>query len=62
MSYHSPMEKPPPDPADHAKDFAHRYTEPLDQYCAIQMQEIGIPEERIERSRPRYGLVRLQSR
>ncbi len=37
-------DKPPPDPADHAEDFAHRYEFPLDQYCAIRMQELGIPE------------------
>jgi hypothetical protein len=37
-------DKPPADPADHAEDFAHRYEFPLDQYCAIRMQELGIPE------------------
>jgi len=37
-------EKPPTDPADHAEDFAHRYSGPLDQYCAIRMQELGIPD------------------
>jgi hypothetical protein len=36
--------KPPTDPADHAEDFAHRYEFPLDQYCALRMQELGIPE------------------
>ena len=34
---------PPPDPADHAADFSRRYELPLDQYCAIRMQELGIP-------------------
>ena len=34
----------PADPADHAEDFAHRYAFPLDQYCALRMQELGIPE------------------
>ncbi len=38
------MDKPPPDPADHAEDFAHRYELLLDQYCAIRMSELGIPE------------------
>jgi hypothetical protein len=38
------MEKPPTDPADHAEDFAHRYAEPLDQYCALRMEKLGIPE------------------
>ncbi len=37
-------DKPPTDPADHAEDFAHRYEFPLDQYCAIRMAELGIPE------------------
>jgi hypothetical protein len=34
----------PKDLADHAEDFAHRYEFPLDQYCAIRMQELGIPK------------------
>ena len=38
------MDKPPTDRADHAEDFARRYEFPLDQYCAIRMQELGIPE------------------
>jgi hypothetical protein len=37
-------ETPPTDPADHAEDFARRYQFPLDQYCALRMQELGIPE------------------
>ncbi len=37
-------DKPSSDPADHAEDFAHRYERDLDQYCAIRMQELGIPE------------------
>ena len=37
-------EHPPTDPADHAEDFAHRYEFPLDAYCAVRMQELGIPE------------------
>jgi hypothetical protein len=40
-------EKPPPDPADHAQDFARRYAAPLDQYCAVRMQELGIPEDKL---------------
>ena len=35
---------PPTDLADHAEDIAHRYEVPLEQYCAIRMQELGIPE------------------
>jgi hypothetical protein len=38
------LEKQPLDPADHAEDFARRYEFPLDQYCAIRMQELGIPK------------------
>ncbi len=36
----------PADPADHAQDFAQRYAEPLDWYCTIRMQELGIPEDK----------------
>ena len=39
-------EKPPPDPADHAEDFAHRWRDRLDQYCALRMDELGIPEDK----------------
>ncbi len=34
-----------PGPADHAEDFARRYTRELDQYCALRMEELGIPED-----------------
>ena len=37
------MDIPPDDLADHAEDFAHRYERELDQYCALRMQELGIP-------------------
>jgi hypothetical protein len=40
-------EKPPSDPADHAQDFARRYAVPLDQYCALRMQELGITEDKL---------------
>jgi hypothetical protein len=36
--------KPPTDPADHAEDFARRWADKLDEYCALRMQELGIPE------------------
>jgi len=39
------VDAPPSDPADHAEDFAGRYEGLLDQYCAIRMQELGIPEK-----------------
>jgi hypothetical protein len=44
MGSSSSMDTPPSDPADHAEDFAHRYEFPLDQYCALRMQELGIPK------------------
>jgi hypothetical protein len=37
-------DSPPTDPADHAEDFAHRYEVSLDQYCALRMEELGIPD------------------
>ena len=39
------MDKPPSNPADHAEDFAHRYERELDQYAALRMEELGIPEK-----------------
>src|SRR5215831_11588922 len=38
-------ERPPPDPADHAEDFARRWADRLDLYCTIRMAELGIPGE-----------------
>jgi hypothetical protein len=35
----------PADPAEHAKDFAQRYTDKLEEHCAIRMQELGISDE-----------------
>ncbi len=35
-------DKPPANPADHAEDFSRRHAEPLDWYCTIRMQELGI--------------------
>ena len=37
-------DKPPRDPPDHAAYFAHRYTRALDAFCAVRMEELGIPE------------------
>jgi hypothetical protein len=36
--------KPPADPADHAEDFAHLYACDLGAYCAVRMEELGLPE------------------
>jgi hypothetical protein len=37
-------EKPPSNPADHAENFSHRYAHDLEAYCAVRMEELGIPE------------------
>jgi hypothetical protein len=37
-------DRPPPDPADHAADFAHRYACDLDAHCAVRMEELGLPD------------------
>lgn len=41
------MDHPPPDHADHAEDFAHRWRDKLEAYCAVRMEELGIPEDMI---------------
>ena len=41
------MPTPPPDPADHAEEFSHDWADRLDEYCAVRMQELGIPEHLI---------------
>jgi hypothetical protein len=40
-------EKPPSDPADHAQDFARRWADHLDRYCALRMEELGIPDDKL---------------
>jgi hypothetical protein len=47
----------PADPADHAEDFACRYAEPLDWRAGIQMEELGIPKDRIGSNDHDHGLV-----
>jgi hypothetical protein len=37
-------DKPPPDPADHAEEFAHRWRDKLEECCSIRIQELGIPD------------------
>ena len=39
-----PMAKPASSPADQAEEFARRYELELDQYVALRMEELGIPE------------------
>jgi hypothetical protein len=40
------MDEIPTDPADHAQDFGRRYAAPLDQYCVLRMEELGIPDDK----------------
>ncbi len=40
-------DKPPEDPADHAQEFARSWADRLDEYCAIRMEDLGIPEEKL---------------
>src|SRR4051812_41484923 len=40
-------EKPPTDPADHARDFGRRWADRLDRYCALRMEQLGIPGDTI---------------
>jgi hypothetical protein len=49
-------DQPPPDPADHAQDFARRWADRLDQDCAVRMEELGIPEDRIGSSDHDHGI------
>jgi hypothetical protein len=37
---------PPPDSADHAEEFAHAWADRLDEYCALRMEEMGIPDDK----------------
>src|SRR4051794_35054832 len=46
----------PLDPGLHAKDFARRWSEPLDQYCASRMAELGMARERIGSSDHTHGI------
>ena len=37
------------DPAEHARDFAERYAEPMNYHVENRMMELGIPTDRIVR-------------
>jgi len=37
----------PEDPADHAEDFARRFADDIDLYCAQRMKSFGIPDHLI---------------
>jgi hypothetical protein len=43
------------DPAAHARDFAHRYAEPMDCLVAQRMAELGIPDDQNGRPDPDSG-------
>jgi hypothetical protein len=40
-------EKPPADAADQAQNFSRRRADRLDEYCALRMQELGIPADKL---------------
>ena len=46
-------EKPRSDPAEHAEDFACRCRDKLEEYCALRMEALGIPDEML--GQPDYG-------
>ncbi len=48
-------EKPPPDPADHAEDFARRCAQELDYLTGDRMAELGIPTEKTGSRVPGQG-------
>jgi hypothetical protein len=41
------MEKPPADPADHAQEFSRRWADRLEEYCAVRMEELGVPDDKL---------------
>jgi hypothetical protein len=47
---------PHPDPAEHARDFARRYAEPMDYHASQRMIDLGIPLERIGMPDPYHGI------
>jgi hypothetical protein len=48
-------DKPPPDPADHAEDFARRYAQDMDYLTGDRMAELGIPTDQIGSREPGKG-------
>ena len=49
----------PERPADHAEEFSHRWADRLEEYCAVRMEEIGVPPDQIGDSDPEHGIVWL---
>lgn len=50
-------EKPPQDPAALADDFAHRWADKLDRYCAERMEALGLPPRKIGASDRARGIA-----
>ena len=48
------IEKPSPNPAEHAKDFSQRYADPLDYHAAQTMLDLGVARDKIGASDPDY--------
>ena len=48
---------PPPDPADHAEDFAHRWADRMENHVEGRMHALGIPEEEIGSSDHARGVA-----
>ncbi len=48
-------DKPPPDHADHAEDFSHRYAQEMDYLTGDRMTELGIPTNKIGSRVPGQG-------
>ena len=38
---------PPEDPAEHAREFALRWRDKLEQHCAVRMEDLGLPDNKI---------------
>src|SRR5258707_13476947 len=51
------MDAPPPGPADHAEDFAHRWVDRLENVVEGRMHALGIPEEQIGSSDYQHGVA-----
>jgi hypothetical protein len=50
------MDRAPKDPADHAQEFARRWADRLDEYCAVRMEELGIPQDKLVADDPRLHM------
>jgi hypothetical protein len=56
MEYHRRMpDKSPPDSAEHAEDFSHRYAQEMDYLSGDRMSDLGIPTDKIGSRIPGQG-------